>query len=69
MITAIYYRDMSSPFLLPEIVGFVIDIVHMVPDLSFDLYLAAILPIEHLGKWAYLDFRSAGTSAFSIVKT
>jgi hypothetical protein len=44
---------MSSPFSLPEIVGFVIDKVHMVPDLPYDLYLAVILPIEHLGKWAY----------------
>lgn len=48
MITAIYYRNMSSPFSLPAIVRFVIENIHKVPDLLFDFYLAAILPIKQV---------------------
>jgi hypothetical protein len=33
VMATIYDRDGSNPLLLPEIVGLVIDNVHMVPDL------------------------------------
>lgn len=38
MMAVISLRNTSNPLLLPEIVGFVVDNVHMVPDL-FELCL------------------------------